>query len=123
MSDDVKFFKTRADLRKRFEKNHEKLDEKWIGFRKKGAGKPSIVWAEAVDVALCFGWIDGIRKSIDGESYKNRLTPRRPRSNWSAINIKRVGELQEFPDKTLIRLRSSSEVSEYLRGASVDDGN
>ena len=123
MSDDVKFFKTRADLRKRFEKNHEKLDENWIGFRKKGAGKPSIVWAEAVDIALCFGWIDGIRKSIDGESYKNRLTPRRPCSNWRAINIKRVGELQEFPDKTLIRLRSSSEVSEYLRGASVDDGN
>ncbi len=100
MSDDVKFFKNKAELRKWFEKNCDKLDEQWIGFWKKGTGKQSITWPEAVDVALCFGWIDGIRKSIDDESYKNRLTPRRPRSNWSAINIKRVGELIESGEMT-----------------------
>lgn len=100
MSEDVKFFKNKAELRKWFEKNHNKLDEQWIGFWKKGTGKQSITWSEAVDVALCFGWIDGIRMSIDDESYKNRLTPRRPRSNWSAINIKRVGELIELGEMT-----------------------
>ncbi|HET9495869.1 MAG TPA: YdeI/OmpD-associated family protein, partial [Chloroflexia bacterium] len=58
-------------------------------------GKPSITWPEAVDQALCFGWIDGIRKSVDADSYMNRFTPRRPRSTWSAVNIKRVQELTE----------------------------
>ncbi len=59
----------------------------------KDSGKPSITWAESVDEALCFGWIDGIRKSVDDTSYKIRFTPRRPRSVWSAVNIKRVDEL------------------------------
>jgi len=100
MNDDVKFFKTKAELRKWFEKNHEKLDEQWIGFWKKGSGKPSVTWPEVVDVALCFGWIDGIVKTIDADSYRQRLTPRRPRSIWSAINIKRVGDLIESGEMT-----------------------
>lgn len=100
MSDDVKFFKTKAELRKWFEKNHEKLDEQWIGFWKKGSGKSSVTWHEVVDVVLCFGWIDGIVKKIDADSYRQRVTPRRPRSNWSAINIKRVGELIESGEMT-----------------------
>src|SRR5690606_1138759 len=57
------------------------------------SGKPSITWPESVDQALCFGWIDGVRKSIDDESYMIRFTPRKPRSIWSAVNIKRMGEL------------------------------
>lgn len=64
-----------------------------MGFWKKGTGRPSVTWPEVVDEALCFGWIDGIRKSIDAESYTNRLTPRRKDSIWSAINIAKVAEL------------------------------
>ena len=58
-----------------------------VGFHKKGTGRPSITWPEAVDEALCFGWIDGVRRSIDADSYSNRFTPRKPRSNWSLVNI------------------------------------
>jgi uncharacterized protein YdeI (YjbR/CyaY-like superfamily) len=67
----------------------------WVGFYKKGSGKPSITWPESVDEALSFGWIDGIRKSVDDESYTIRFTPRRPRSIWSAVNVKRARELIE----------------------------
>jgi uncharacterized protein YdeI (YjbR/CyaY-like superfamily) len=93
---DVKFFSTLADLRRWFEINHDKLDEQWVGFYKKATGKASITWPEAVDAALCFGWIDGLRKSIDETSYTNRFTPRRAKSNWSAINIKRAKELSDL---------------------------
>lgn len=95
MEDEIKFFPTPKDFRKWFEKNHDKKAELWVGFYKKGTGKPSITWPESVDQALCFGWIDGIRKTIDEEAYKIRFTPRRARSIWSAVNIKRMGELME----------------------------
>jgi len=87
------FFKTQTDLRKWFEKNQNNQEELWCGFYKKDSGKPSITWPESVDEALCFGWIDGIRKSLDELSYTIRFTPRRVRSTWSAVNIKRAGEL------------------------------
>ena len=87
------FFAAPKDLRKWLEKNHEKETELWVGLYKKGSGKPSVTWPEVVDQCLCFGWIDGIRKSIDAESYTNRITPRKARSNWSAININRIEEL------------------------------
>lgn len=69
--------------------------QQWVGFYKKDSGKASITWPQSVDEALCFGWIDGIRKSIDQVSYKIRFTPRKPRSIWSTVNIKRAGELAE----------------------------
>lgn len=87
------FFAKQSALRKWFEENHQKENELWIGYYKKQSGKPSITWPESVDVALCFGWIDGIRKSIDAESYGIRFTPRKPKSTWSAVNIKRIKEL------------------------------
>ena len=87
------FFKTPSDLRQWFEKHHDKEQELLAGFYKKDSGKASITWPESVDEALCFGWIDGIRRSIDEISYTIRFTPRRARSVWSAVNIKRVGEL------------------------------
>lgn len=87
------FFATPADFRAWLEQNHDKQQELLVGFYKKGSGKPSITWPESVDQALCFGWIDGVRKSIDDESYMIRFTPRKPRSIWSAVNIKRMGEL------------------------------
>jgi uncharacterized protein YdeI (YjbR/CyaY-like superfamily) len=93
---EIRFFKTQADLRKWFEKNHDKSTEQWIGFYKKTSGKPSITWPESVDEALCFGWIDGLRKTIDDEAYKIRFTPRRAKSIWSAVNIKRAKELIEL---------------------------
>ena len=87
------FFPTPADLRAWLEENHETETELLVGFYKKGSGKRSITWPELVDEALCFGWIDGIRRRIDDESYTIRLTPRKPASTWSSVNIKRVGEL------------------------------
>jgi uncharacterized protein YdeI (YjbR/CyaY-like superfamily) len=67
-----------------------------VGFHKVGSGKPSISWSESVDVALCFGWIDGIRKSIDEFRYTIRFTPRKPQSNWSTINIRKIVELSKL---------------------------
>ncbi|HWY54747.1 MAG TPA: YdeI/OmpD-associated family protein [Terriglobales bacterium] len=87
------FFATPSDLRAWLARNHDKTKELWVGFYKKNAGKPTITWPEAVDAALCFGWIDGFRKSIDEISYTIRLTPRKPGSTWSAININKVQEL------------------------------
>lgn len=93
---DVTFFESPSAYRAWFEENHAHAKELWVGFYKKSTGKPSITWPEAVDQALCFGWIDGVRKSIDENSYKIRFTPRKPRSIWSSVNIKRVGELLEL---------------------------
>jgi uncharacterized protein YdeI (YjbR/CyaY-like superfamily) len=88
------FFETPAGFRAWLEANHDSAAEFWVGFYKKSTGLPSITWPQAVDQALCFGWIDGIRKSHAANSYKIRFTPRRARSTWSAVNIRRVGELQ-----------------------------
>ena len=87
---EIVFFPTPPDLQKWFRRNHATERELWIGFYKKNSGRPSITWPESVDEALCVGWIDGIRKSIDEESYMIRFTPRRRGSIWSAVNIKRV---------------------------------
>jgi uncharacterized protein YdeI (YjbR/CyaY-like superfamily) len=91
----VLFFKTPSEFRKWLEDHHQQEIELWIGFHKRSTGKPSITWPESVDEALCFGWIDGVRKSIDESSYKIRFTPRRSRSIWSAVNMKRAQELIE----------------------------
>lgn len=92
----ITFFTTRAALRSWLEKKHGSVNELWIGFYKKDSGKSAVTYKESVDEALCFGWIDGIRKSIDEISYTNRFTPRKKTSTWSAINIKRVGELKKL---------------------------
>jgi len=89
------FFQTPGDFRTWLEKNHATATEVWVGFYKKDSGKPSVTWSESVDQALCFGWIDGIRKRNDDISYQIRFTPRRRGSIWSAINIKRAKELLE----------------------------
>ena len=81
------------DFRAWLEENHERAAELWVGFHKKATGKPSITWPEAVDEALCFGWIDGIRRSLGDESYTIRCTPRKARSTWSSVNIARAKEL------------------------------
>ncbi|HXE79876.1 MAG TPA: YdeI/OmpD-associated family protein [Vicinamibacterales bacterium] len=95
MKSDVKprFFTTPEKLRAWFERNHRTATELWVGFYRTNSGRKSVTWSEAVDQALCFGWIDGIRKSIDEISYTNRFTPRKPHSNWSAVNIARMKAL------------------------------
>lgn len=87
------FFATAADLRDWFAARHADATELWVGFYKKGSGLTGVTYAEAVDEALCVGWIDGVRKRVDDISYANRFTPRAPRSTWSAVNIARVAEL------------------------------
>lgn len=87
------FFTTPSEFRAWLEEHHDTAQELLIGFYKKSSGKPSITWPESVDEALCFGWIDGVRKGIDDVSYTIRFTPRKPRSTWSAVNVKRATEL------------------------------
>jgi uncharacterized protein YdeI (YjbR/CyaY-like superfamily) len=87
------FFPTPDDLRKWFTEHHEREQEVWVGYYKKASGKPSITWPESVDQAICFGWIDGIRKTIDENSYKIRFTPRKKGSIWSKVNIDKANEL------------------------------
>jgi uncharacterized protein YdeI (YjbR/CyaY-like superfamily) len=87
------FFATPADFRAWLERHHESHSELIVGFHKRGSGRPSITWPEAVDQALCFGWIDGVRRRIGDTSYSIRFTPRKARSTWSAVNIERMKEL------------------------------
>jgi uncharacterized protein YdeI (YjbR/CyaY-like superfamily) len=101
-----RFFATQADFRAWLERNHDTAAELWVGFHRKGSGKPSISWPEAVDQALCFGWIDGIRKRVDDTSYMNRFTPRKPTSTWSDRNVKRARELIELGQMAPAGLRA-----------------
>jgi uncharacterized protein YdeI (YjbR/CyaY-like superfamily) len=87
------FFASPAEWRKWLEKHHNDQKEILVGFYKRDSGKPSITWPESVDAALCFGWIDGVRRRIDDVSYSIRFTPRKSHSIWSVVNIKRVAEL------------------------------
>lgn len=87
------FFRTPAEFRAWLQKHHKTERELWVGYWKKETGRPTITWQESVDEALCVGWIDGIRKSVDADSYMNRFTPRRTGSHWSAINTRRAEEL------------------------------
>jgi uncharacterized protein YdeI (YjbR/CyaY-like superfamily) len=89
------FFPTPRDFRAWLKTNHARADELLVGFHKKDSGRPSMTWPESVDEALCFGWIDGVRRRIDEVSYTIRFTPRRKGSTWSAINIRRVAVLTE----------------------------
>jgi uncharacterized protein YdeI (YjbR/CyaY-like superfamily) len=87
------YFETPAQWRAWLRKNHRTANEVWVGFHKRATRAPSMTWPESVDEALCFGWIDGVRHRVDDRRYANRFTPRKPRSNWSAVNVKRVKEL------------------------------
>ena len=89
-----RFFATPAAWRKWLAANHAKQDLLWVGFWKVTSGKPSITWPQSVDEALCFGWIDGLRRGIDVESYMIRFSPRKPDSKWSRVNLKRFAELE-----------------------------
>jgi uncharacterized protein YdeI (YjbR/CyaY-like superfamily) len=112
------FFENALAFRRWLEANGEKETELLVGYYKVSTGKPSMSWSESVDQALCFGWIDGIRRSVDEESYCIRFTPRKPNSNWSAINIKKMEELIASGQMTsagmkLFELRKESKSKVY----------
>ena len=92
---DVQFFASPDELRDWFDANHETADELWLGYWKKATKRPSLTWSQAVDEALCVGWIDGVRQRLDDASHVQRFTPRRTGSIWSAINVAKVGSLTE----------------------------
>ncbi len=89
------FFATELDFRNWLEQNHTTETALLVGFYKVGSKKPSMSWSQSVDQAICFGWIDGVRKTINDESYSIRFTPRKPSSIWSTVNIKKVASLTE----------------------------
>jgi len=93
-SSDAIFFESRADLRDWLDEHHQTADDLIVGAWKKSTGKPSLTWPEIVEEALCVGWIDSIRRSVPGDGWTIRLTPRRKRSIWSAVNVAKVGELR-----------------------------
>lgn len=88
------FFETSSELRAWLDEHHATASELWVGYYKKGSGRRSLTWSEVVDEALCFGWIDGKTQRVDEHRYRQRLTPRRPNSNWSAVNIAKVAALR-----------------------------
>ena len=118
-------FATPDDWRSWLEANHRTRRELWVGFYKRSSQKPSITWPESVDEALCFGWIDGLRKSVDAVSYAIRFTPRKAESTWSTINIGRVDALRALgrmrpPGEAAFdrRKESKSGIYSYEKGQS-----
>lgn len=89
----IKYFKSASDFRQWLETNHASVRELWVGLYKKDSGRGGMTYAEAIDEALCFGWIDGLKKRVDNLSYTHRFTPRKPRSIWSRINIQHAERL------------------------------
>jgi uncharacterized protein YdeI (YjbR/CyaY-like superfamily) len=129
---DPTFFPTAAAFRAWLEEHHAEEPELLVGFHKKGSGRPTMSWPESVDQALCFGWIDGVRRSLGEEGYTIRFTPRKPRSTWSAINIRRAQELIDeglmAPAGRAAFERRSAERSaiyayEQRRAAKLDSGD
>lgn len=90
---EVVHFPTAAALRAWLEANHASCTELWIGFYKKGSGQVGVTYQEALDEALCFGWIDGVKRRVDDASFTHRFSPRKAKSAWSAVNLKRIAEL------------------------------
>lgn len=91
--EDPVFFTKQEDFENWLEDHHATVSELWVGYFKKSTGRPSLTWSTSVDVALCYGWIDGVRNTIDDQSYKIRFTPRKQNSVWSAVNVKKVETL------------------------------
>src|SRR5437879_12964310 len=124
-------FANPSEFRRWLEKHHHKARELWVGFYKRGSGRPSLTWPESVDTALRYGWIDGIRKRIDGRRYAIRFTPRKPGSIWTTVNVKRVRELTRlglmhpaglnvFQDRKTSRVHSDEQRSTPKLGASCE---
>jgi uncharacterized protein YdeI (YjbR/CyaY-like superfamily) len=111
-----KFFKTPSAFNRWLAANHAKSKELWVGFYNKRSSKPSITWPESVDEALCFGWIDGVRKNIDEESYQIRFSPRKPGSIWSSVNNRNVERLIKEKRVQPAGLKAFAARKEYRSG-------
>ncbi len=112
------FFPGASDFRKWLDKHHKSATELWVGFHKRATGKPSMTWPESVDQALCYGWIDGIRKSIDDTAYMIWFSPRRPHSIWSAANLKKFDALKSKgrvkpAGQAVFQLRKKKDTNRY----------
>ena len=104
------YFGSPREFRAWLEQHHDSAGEVWLGYWKKHTGKPSLTWSQAVDEALCFGWIDGVVRRVDDERHVQRFTPRKPASNWSAVNIAKVEQLRAAG-----RMRPGGEAAFALR--------
>jgi uncharacterized protein YdeI (YjbR/CyaY-like superfamily) len=116
----ARFFRSPAELREWFEAHHSNTPELWTGFHKAHTGKAGVAYAEAVEEALCFGWIDTTVRRIDADRYANRFTPRRPDSYWSVVNRRRFAELEKggrvhAPGRRALDRRPKHEVLQYTR--------
>jgi uncharacterized protein YdeI (YjbR/CyaY-like superfamily) len=107
---EARYFTSPEEFRAWLEEHHERATEVWLGYWKKHTGRPSLTWSQAVDEALCFGWIDGIVRRVDDERHVQRFTPRKPASNWSAVNVAKVQELRAGG-----RMRPAGEAAFALR--------
>src|SRR5581483_10126471 len=94
------FFDSPAQWRQWLADNHDSAAECLVGFTKVGTGRAGMTWSESVDQALCFGWVDGVRRRIDDDSYTIRFTPRKPTSTWSAVNVRKVERLRASAQMT-----------------------
>jgi uncharacterized protein YdeI (YjbR/CyaY-like superfamily) len=113
---EILFFDEPRKWRRWLETNHGESLELWVGFHKTSSGKPSISWPQAVDEALCFGWIDGLRKNLDATCYKIRFSPRKPGSIWSSVNVKRIEELSSSGRVTPSGLKAFEQRKEAKSG-------
>ena len=102
----ITYFKSACDFRRWLNANHANVRELWVGFFKKDSGRTGITYSEAVDEALCFGWIDGLKKRVDELSYTHRFTPRKSKSNWSGINIQHAERLKKAGRMTTSGLKA-----------------
>ena len=108
----IKLFRSSSEFREWLASNHDKVPELWVGFYKKNSGRAGSSYQEAVEEALCFGWIDGIKKAVDDVSYTHRFTPRKPKSFWSMVNIERARELKQLGRMTAPGLKVFAERNE-----------
>jgi uncharacterized protein YdeI (YjbR/CyaY-like superfamily) len=111
----IQFFQSASDFRGWLDKYHRKVDELWVGFYKRSSGKRSITYPESVDEALCYGWIDGVRRSVGASAYAVRFTPRKPASQWSALNIKRARALAAAGQMSAAGLRAIDAAQDQAR--------
>ncbi|MFN2616138.1 MAG: YdeI family protein [Thermoleophilaceae bacterium] len=110
------FFASSEEFHDWLEENHESESELWVGFHKRATGRPSMTWSESVDQALCFGWIDGVRRSLGDESYAIRFTPRKPGSTWSKVNVAKMEALKRQGRVRPVGLRAYERRSERKTG-------
>ncbi|HEX9730341.1 MAG TPA: YdeI/OmpD-associated family protein [Gemmatimonadales bacterium] len=117
----VEFVDSPAAFRRWLTQHHRRANEVWVGYYKKATGRAGMTWSESVDEALCYGWIDGVRRGIDGDRYTIRFTPRKPGSSWSALNLRKMKDLKKEGRMTAAGLRAFSERNVTKSGYAVKE--